>query len=364
MANPYFLYGIDDQPRPGLQGIRVQQPRRFSQLGIRPDDLSGLERFLRYTNPMPGAAEGNLGLPQLVGQTPAPIQTQPLPYDDNMPLMRPPQIPQRRSAPQAPVPNFVSPDTTLEQVSQATALPYEGVTGNEGSEFREGPRAAKEADMKVPLALLAAGLGMLASKSPYALQGIGEGGMAGLSTYLGLKKEEKRDEKDEKLLGYKEREVKVAEDKQKSDAEVGRNIAALYKARADAETATGPAERDKALAQAEHYRTQITLAGPQAEQLLAQTEKLKAETSYLQENKERDFLLRLEAQEKPKLEATAQKYLEGGHFKTPAEASAWVDLKLAEMFKRYGVEPQFSKSAPMGKGKYIYGGPSTYTPKP
>ena len=56
---------------------------------------------------------------------------------------------------------------------------------------------AKEAgDMNLYLALMQAGLGMMASKSPYALSGIGEGGQAGISTYAALQKQQADREKD------------------------------------------------------------------------------------------------------------------------------------------------------------------------
>lgn len=48
--------------------------------------------------------------------------------------------------------------------------------------------------------LIAAGLGMAASRSPFALQAVGEGGLQGLSTYVGQKKERQRvDQEAQKL---------------------------------------------------------------------------------------------------------------------------------------------------------------------
>lgn len=53
----------------------------------------------------------------------------------------------------------------------------------------QAAKAAKDGDMNLYLSLMQAGLGMMASKSPYALGGIGEGGQAGVSTYAALQKQ-------------------------------------------------------------------------------------------------------------------------------------------------------------------------------
>ena len=57
-------------------------------------------------------------------------------------------------------------------------------------------KAKESGDMNTYLALMQAGLGMMASKSPYALSGIGEGGQAGISTYAALRKQQADEEKD------------------------------------------------------------------------------------------------------------------------------------------------------------------------
>ena len=57
-------------------------------------------------------------------------------------------------------------------------------------------KAKESGDMNTYLALMQAGLGMMASKSPYALTGIGEGGQAGVSTYAALRKQQADEEKD------------------------------------------------------------------------------------------------------------------------------------------------------------------------
>jgi hypothetical protein len=54
----------------------------------------------------------------------------------------------------------------------------------------QAEKAAKEGDMTLAMSILQAGLGMMASKSPYALGGIGEGGQQGISTFAALKKQE------------------------------------------------------------------------------------------------------------------------------------------------------------------------------
>jgi hypothetical protein len=54
----------------------------------------------------------------------------------------------------------------------------------------QAARAAKEGKMTLAMSILQAGLGMMASKSPYALGGIGEGGQQGISTFAALKKQE------------------------------------------------------------------------------------------------------------------------------------------------------------------------------
>lgn len=57
-------------------------------------------------------------------------------------------------------------------------------------------KAKESGDMNAYLALMQAGLGMMASKSPYALGGIGEGGQQGVSTYAALRKQQADEEKD------------------------------------------------------------------------------------------------------------------------------------------------------------------------
>jgi hypothetical protein len=54
----------------------------------------------------------------------------------------------------------------------------------------QAERAAKEGNMTLAMSILQAGLGMMASKSPYALGGIGEGGQQGVATFATLKKQE------------------------------------------------------------------------------------------------------------------------------------------------------------------------------
>jgi soluble lytic murein transglycosylase-like protein len=55
---------------------------------------------------------------------------------------------------------------------------------------------AKQGDINGALALMQAGFGMMASKSPYLLQGIGAGGEAGVSTYAALNKQQQEGMKD------------------------------------------------------------------------------------------------------------------------------------------------------------------------
>jgi hypothetical protein len=54
----------------------------------------------------------------------------------------------------------------------------------------QAAKAAKEGNMTLAMSILQAGLGMMASKSPYALGGIGEGGQQGVATFATLKKQE------------------------------------------------------------------------------------------------------------------------------------------------------------------------------
>jgi hypothetical protein len=54
----------------------------------------------------------------------------------------------------------------------------------------QAERAAKEGNMTLAMSILQAGLGMMASKSPYAFGGIGEGGQQGVATFAALKKQE------------------------------------------------------------------------------------------------------------------------------------------------------------------------------
>ena len=62
--------------------------------------------------------------------------------------------------------------------------------------IEEQAAAAKKAgDENKALAIMQAGFGMMASKSPYALTGIGEGAMTGVGTYAGLQKGEREDQR-------------------------------------------------------------------------------------------------------------------------------------------------------------------------
>ena len=62
--------------------------------------------------------------------------------------------------------------------------------------IEEQATAAKKAgDENKALAIMQAGFGMMASKSPYALTGIGEGAMTGVGTYAGLRKGEREDQR-------------------------------------------------------------------------------------------------------------------------------------------------------------------------
>lgn len=60
----------------------------------------------------------------------------------------------------------------------------------------QAAKAAKSGDMNLALSIMQAGLGMLASKSPYGLTGIGEGAQQGVSTFAALKKQESDQAKD------------------------------------------------------------------------------------------------------------------------------------------------------------------------
>lgn len=60
----------------------------------------------------------------------------------------------------------------------------------------QAAKAAKSGDINLALSIMQAGLGMLASKSPYGLTGIGEGAQQGVSTFAALKKQEADQAKD------------------------------------------------------------------------------------------------------------------------------------------------------------------------
>ena len=61
---------------------------------------------------------------------------------------------------------------------------------------RQAAKAAKDGDINLAMSIMSAGMRMMASKSPYALAGIGEGGEQGLSTFATLKKQEADKAKD------------------------------------------------------------------------------------------------------------------------------------------------------------------------
>jgi hypothetical protein len=59
----------------------------------------------------------------------------------------------------------------------------------------QAAEAKKSGDMNKYLALMQAGFGMMASTSPYAMAGIGQGAMTGVGTYAGLQKETQAQER-------------------------------------------------------------------------------------------------------------------------------------------------------------------------
>lgn len=125
----------------------------------------------------------------VVAKTPAPAPA-PAAAKTKAPEATPPQerkneeIKPYGSAPDVPVPKSKA-DIYAEALEKDIAA--------------QAAKAKEAGDMNLYLALMQAGLGMMASKSPYALSGIGEGGQAGISTYAALQKQQADREKD--LMG-------------------------------------------------------------------------------------------------------------------------------------------------------------------
>lgn len=122
----------------------------------------------------------------------------------------------------------------------APASPYPlpaPMTVTMGGDTPSGPFGLSE---DARLGMIAAGLGMAASKSPFALSAIGEGGLTGLSTYIGRRDQRSRIDQEARRLAQQagqfaqthslgqERHKETVRyhdilDRQRQDAEVGRN---------------------------------------------------------------------------------------------------------------------------------------------
>ncbi len=122
-------------------------------------------------------------------------------YDnrDALPAPLPSYAPIQTAQTDAPVPIVAptsAPAPTMADTFDASPAPADGGIA---------PTGRKHSDWSIPL--IAAGLGMMSSQSPFLGTAIGEGGMQGLNAYLGQKKSQADAAKDERDFGLKSRSV-------------------------------------------------------------------------------------------------------------------------------------------------------------
>jgi Transglycosylase SLT domain len=144
-----------------------------------------------YTKP---DSSWSQSLRNFFGSTPTPTPTP-------VPAAKPaePAIPPRQTITTPPVVEYTGPkgsDTTPPVLEAPKSKADLYASALEKSIEDQAAAMAKQGDINSALALMQAGFGMMASKSPYFLQGVGAGGEAGVGTYAALNKQQADQAKD------------------------------------------------------------------------------------------------------------------------------------------------------------------------
>lgn len=226
--------------------------------------------------------------------------------------------------------------------------PYEGITGNEGRTFREGPRdstvAKQDPRLSGPLALLAAGLGILGSKSPYGLQAIGEGGLKGIETYAKLSQAEKD-------TALKERIAAVQEKNAETERMGTEALARIRGLQAQLEQEMAPDKKAKLQADVEKEKAMLATIAPDIAYKSALTEKARVEAANIPDQR-RDLALTTARLGYAKLAADLVK----NNMLLPEQEDAWVERKMAAEYSKFGITPPS-----LGNTKIVPG--STWSPQ-
>jgi len=158
----------------GDQDLSMDELRRQEALRkIREKEELERQEFLKEAAPQLAKKEPRAPTPAPSTSVPMamPRQDEGSPYIDGMP-------------PTAPA---ISPNAPVAAPKGATSQSYFDTLMKNIEE--QAAEAKKSGDMNKYLALMQAGFGMMASTSPYAMTGIGQGAMTGVGTYAGLQKE-------------------------------------------------------------------------------------------------------------------------------------------------------------------------------
>ena len=198
--------------RAGL-GLSSFMPRRGFAEGGAPDDFD--TRFPEAgSNPVPGAMYGSD--PSLAI---AAMQAYGLgsPYAGNAAPPADVPLPPSRPAGLAVADDSLPPEITGPAGGQGSAMAYSGDQGTAGLQAPPAPTSGGYQPITanpVPvtkadpwMALTAAGLGMMASRSPFPGVAIGEGGLQGLATYGEMRKQQLAEEKEAQDVDLKVKQL-------------------------------------------------------------------------------------------------------------------------------------------------------------
>jgi hypothetical protein len=164
----------------GATDLAMDELRRQEALRkIREKEEIERQAFLKEAAPQLAKKEPRAPTPAPSTSVPMamPRQDEGSPYIDGMP-------------PTAPA---ISPNAPVAAPKGATSQSYFDTLMKNIEE--QAAEAKKSGDMNKYLALMQAGFGMMASTSPYAMAGIGQGAMTGVGTYAGLQKETQAQER-------------------------------------------------------------------------------------------------------------------------------------------------------------------------
>lgn len=192
----------DDPEAPGYAPRDVPTPPAAT-----PDNVAPAPEAPDNSTPTTVAPPGAMGK-SVVNQTvPVPKAATPATRDDVAPASAPPSTPRpeppRSAAARSPAAAPAKKPDAAVQPSSDTPPPAAGKKPDVSAEFKFPARAPHvrplsqssivapaDKNRNIYMGLLAAGLGTLASRSPFATQAIGEGGLGGLKTYEGLNEQD------------------------------------------------------------------------------------------------------------------------------------------------------------------------------